>query len=107
MSLQRVKRETSSADFVLWQEYFATQHHPLKRFEQYLKAIRQELHNAHYEKQWSLEDASLFHVVAVGADKEKKTTEVSDEEKKRRIAASKARWGFVDKVYSDARRQRR
>jgi hypothetical protein len=96
MSLQRVKRETSSADFVLWQEYFATQHHPLKRFEQYLKAIRQELHNA-----------SLYHVVAVGADKEKKTTEVSDEEKKRRIAASKARWGFVDKVYSDARRQRR
>lgn len=97
MSLQRVKRETTSSEFVLWMVYLRELPNRFNALYHYLAQIAFEIRQSAFfakRKRWRLTDFLLKFVW--GESEKRPETQTEFEAREAQVARSKSFWlGFV------------
>lgn len=105
MSLQRCMRETTSSEFVGWQEYFEAEENETKQEHYYLAQIAAEVRRGISKKPKSIKTEQFL----LKFEREKiESRPLTEEEKQKRAEKSKSTWlAFVNASYNDKAKKRR
>lgn len=104
MSLQRCMRETTSTEFVGWQEYFEVEENTTNREHYYFAQIAAEVRRTIVKKPKSIKLEQFLLKFQKPKHKEKPLTE---KEKIKRVEESKKAWlSFVNASYRNKQKRR-